>query len=163
MFLSSILAMAPPQSLRQKIAVGLFWLFLFGLPVLVIRGGSVRMVSACLGIAATVLVVIVIDEIGSRLQFRATYLWGVATEVVAGLCGAFLLRTDQRRSGQRPARALRLAQMMFVGGCVLGMAVEGEVQISTAGRVYSPGVFLLIGIFAGMVGAVAMVVLAGRR
>lgn len=163
MYLSTILAMASPQTLGQKIAVGLLWLLLFTWLVRVIRGGSLRMFSVYLGITVTVLVVMGVDKIGFKIQPENTFLWGVATEIVAGLCGAFLLRTDQRRSGEMAARALRLAQMMFVGGCVLGMAVEGGVQISTGGREVSPGVLLLIGIFAGMVGAVAVVVLAMRR
>ncbi len=157
-----ILAMAPPIPLAGKIFVALLSLVLVGVAVPAIRGASFTGRSIGLAIVVAVGVVVVLEALLPSSYGLGFHDRGVLAAVFGAISGAALLRPARKGGHSRTSNSLRLSAITFVTGPLVGLVLASLTvllsDVSPLDRGYTFGVFTLIGLLAGLLGAVVVAI-----
>lgn len=156
----SILAMAPPVSIGGKILVALLLLGLVGILSRAIRGASFTGRSIRLSIGVTVGVLVVLEALLPSSFGGGFHDRGVLAAIVGACSGAGLFRPAGRGGHARTSSTRSLAAIAFITGPLMGLVLASLTvlltDVSPLDRGYTFGVFTMIGLLAGLIGAVVV-------
>jgi len=157
-----ILAGAPPIPLGGKIVVALVMFGLFGLLVRVIRGVPSTRTSIGRAIVVTVGVVVGLEVLFPSRFDPGLDGQGVLAALIGAIAAGWLLRPAYKEGQRRTSHSHHLSGAAFISGPLVGFSLAyltvHFLDVSPLDRANTFGVFIGIGLLAGVVGALVLMV-----